>query len=250
MNKSTGTKWPKVFPPLTEEQQKISDDFMKYWHEVLPARYGMVDAFGHHFAVRQAPAQFTRTLEIGAGLGEHLAYEKLTPEQEAGYCAVDIRANMVARMKERFPRIQAVVADAQERLDFPDGHFDRILAIHVLEHLPDLPRAVREMHRLCRPETGCLTVVIPCEGGMMYGLARKISAQRIFEKRYGQSYRWFIEREHLNRPAEILAELAPWFEIRQSRSFPLFIPSVALNFVMGFNLRPRRSSTASAGGDA
>ena len=30
------SKWPKTFPPLTPEQKRISDDFMKYWHEVLP----------------------------------------------------------------------------------------------------------------------------------------------------------------------------------------------------------------------
>ena len=44
-------------------------------------------------------------------------------------------------------------------------------------------------------------VVIPCEGGLAYSLARRISAQRIFEKRYGMSYRFFIESEHINVPA-------------------------------------------------
>ena len=39
---------------------------------------------------------------------------------------------------------------------------DRVLAIHVLEHLPDLPRAVAEMHRLCNKATGKLYVVLPC----------------------------------------------------------------------------------------
>jgi len=41
---------------------------------------------------------------------------------------------------------------------------------------------------------------------------------RIFEKRYQQPYDWFIRREHLNVPAEILRELAPFFEITH-RSF-------------------------------
>ena len=27
------TRWPKVIPPLTPEQQAISDDFMRHWHE-------------------------------------------------------------------------------------------------------------------------------------------------------------------------------------------------------------------------
>ena len=177
------THWPKIIPPLNAEQKRISDDFMKYWHEVLPKKYGVIDDFNHGYAVRHAPESFRTTLEIGAGLGEHIAYEKLTPEQEANYVALELRENMAAEIRRRFPRVQARVGDCQERLDFADGSFDRILAIHVLEHLPNLPATVREMHRLCRPGTGILSVVIPCEGSLAYSLARKISAQRIFEKR-------------------------------------------------------------------
>lgn len=240
MSSRTVPLWPKSFPPLTDEQRRISDDFMKHWHEVLPGRYGVIDRFNHLYPVRHAPAAFSRTLEIGAGLGEHILYERMSPEQEAGYHALDIRANMVARMQERFPRIHAFVGDAQDRLNFPDGHFDRILAIHVLEHLCNLPATIREMYRLCDKRKGVLSIVIPCEGGAAYGLARRISAQRIFEKRYNQSYRWFIEREHVNRPDEITAELTPYFEIIHRQYFPLpFIPVVTANLVIGLTARPR-----------
>lgn len=233
------TRWPKVLPELTEEQRRISDDFMKYWHEVLPRRYGIIEQFNHHYAVRHARPGFRRTLELGAGLGEHLAYEKLTPEQASSYVAVDIRENMVERLRERFPRVQAMVADCQRKLPFPDGHFDRIVVVHLLEHLPDLPAAVGEMRRLCDPAEGHVTVVLPCEGGLAYGVARRISAQRIFEKRYRQSYRWFVEREHLNTPGEILPELERHFAIEHRSFFPLGVPVVALNLVIGVTLRPR-----------
>ena len=103
------THWPKTIPPLNPEQKRISDDFMKYWHEVLPKKYGVVDDFNHGYSVRNAPESFRTTLEIGAGLGEHLAYEKLTPEQEAGYVALELRENMAAEIRRRFPRVQARV---------------------------------------------------------------------------------------------------------------------------------------------
>ena len=231
--------WPKTIPPLSPEQKAISDDFMRHWHEVLPKRYGIVDDFNHGYPVKHAPATFLRTLEIGAGLGTHLEYERLTPEQERHYTALELRENMAAKIRERFPRVQAAVGDCQARLAFPDGHFDRVLAIHVLEHLPDLPAAVREMRRVCQPERGIFSVVIPCEGGLAYGLARRISAQRIFERRYGQSYDWFIRREHLNRPGEIMAELAEHFVTIHRAWFPLRVPSVALNLCLGLTLRPK-----------
>src|SRR5260221_2744010 len=33
------------FPPLTEGQKRISDDFMKYWYEVVPKQCGIIDHF-------------------------------------------------------------------------------------------------------------------------------------------------------------------------------------------------------------
>jgi ubiquinone/menaquinone biosynthesis C-methylase UbiE len=128
-----GEKWPKVLPPLTAEQKAISDDFMKHWHEVLPKRFGIAERFNHGFVVRTAPQGFRRSLEIGAGLGEHVRFEKLTTEQVANYFALDIRKNMIEEFRGVHPGVHAIVGDCQRRLDFPDGYFDRIIAIHVLD---------------------------------------------------------------------------------------------------------------------
>lgn len=231
--------WPKSIPPLTPEQARISDDFMKHWHEVLPSCYGLVDSFNHRYPVEHAPETFLRTLELGAGSGTHLEYETLTPEQRANYYALELRNNMADEIRRRFPGVQTEVADCQQELRFADGYFDRILAIHVLEHLPNLPATIREMHRLCHPTRGTFSVVIPCEGGAAYSLARRISAQRVFERRYKQSYRWFIEREHVNRPHEIMAELSPYFEIAHRSWFPLLLPLVNMNLCIGLTLRAK-----------
>jgi SAM-dependent methyltransferase len=199
------SKWPKTFAPLTAEQERIRDDFVKHWHEVLPVRFGVIERFNHSYPTRHRPADFLRTLEIGAGIGEHLEYEQLTPEQVRSYHALELRENMSGDIRRRFPGVQTITGDCQQPLPFPDGYFDRILAIHVLEHLPNLPSAVREAHRVCNQERGVLSVVIPCEGGLAYMTARRLSARRVFERRYKQPYKWFIEREHVNRPHEILA---------------------------------------------
>ena len=231
------------FSPLSPEQEKVRDDFVKYWHEVLPRRFGVIDRFNHSYGVRTRPATFLRTLEIGAGLGEHIGYEQLTPEQEANYFALELRANMSQEIRRRFPRVQTITGDCQQRLPVDDDYFDRILAIHVLEHLPNLPAAVREAHRVCHKERGVFSVVIPCEGSLAYALARRLSAQRIFEKRYNQSYKWFIEREHINRPAEILGVLAPYFTVVGRTFFPLRVPALFCNLVIGLTLKPRKRST-------
>ena len=212
---------------------------MRSWHQRLAGpSYRPIELFNQRYSVRNRPRQFVSTLEIGAGLGEHILYEKLTEEQRRGYVAVELRENMLSALRDRHPEIQAIRADCQKPLPFPNASFDRILAIHVLEHLPDLPATVDEMHRLCRP-TGTLSVVIPCEGGWMYGLARRISAQRFFERRYRQPYKWLIEHEHISVPAEIISVLERKFRIVQREFFPFVLPSVNLNLCLGLTLQPR-----------
>jgi SAM-dependent methyltransferase len=237
------TKWPKKIPPLTAEQKRISDDFMAHWLTVLPAKYNIIEKFNHNYPLKHPPLNFMRTLEIGAGLGEHLRYESLTPLQRKNYICLDIRPSLVKFLHRAFPDITAIIHDCQKSLKkFKDGYFDRILAIHLLEHLPDLPSAVKEVYRLLNKQKGIFSVVIPCEGGLAYSISRRISAQRIFETRYKQSYQWFIEREHINHANEILEELHPYFEITQKTFFPFrWIPIQALNLVIGISLKPRKA---------
>jgi SAM-dependent methyltransferase len=244
-------KWPKLLPPLTAEQKQISDDFMKRWHEELAgrSRYGLIETFNHNFPVKYSRPNFKTTLELGAGLGEHIHYEKLTPEQEENYHANEFRENMAAEIRKRFPRVQTVVGDCQQPFAFADGFFDRVIAVHVLEHLPNLPATIRESYRLLDKERGRFLIVIPCEGSPAYSVARKLSAERVYRKRFGGSYKWLYTREHINLPHEILAELAPYFTIEARSFFPLpFLPFVFNNLVIGLSLAPRPTPLASVPG--
>jgi SAM-dependent methyltransferase len=238
---STSGKWPKTLPTLTAEQQRRSDEFMKLWHVELASRprYGLIEKFNHQFPIAHSPAGFKTTLEIGAGLGEHLAYEKLSPDQERGYYCNEVRENMAAEIRRARPNVQTVVGDCQQPMDFPDGYFDRYLAIHVLEHLPNLPGAIREAWRLLNKRTGRMLVVIPTEGSVAYALARKISAQRMWNRHFDAPYAEFHKREHINRVPEILEELDPYFAIEDRSFFPLGVPLVFCNLVIGLALKPR-----------
>jgi SAM-dependent methyltransferase len=228
-------KWPKRVPTLTSEQQRIRDDFMRYWHEVLPRRYGAIERFNHGWPAATArPGE--RTLEIGAGLGKHLDAEPDFAKQD--YVAVELRAEMAESIRERDERVEVLVADCQQQMPFDDDSFDRVLAIHVLEHLPNLPSALSEIARVLRPN-GRFVAVIPCEGGFAYALARRISAERIFKRRYKMSYRWYIESEHINRPNEIVEECKRHFDLVRSRYFPLGVPLEGLNLVIGLEFAAR-----------
>lgn len=240
-------KWPKQLPELTAEQLEIRDDFMRFWHERLASNqaFGILEKFNHGYAVKNAPAHFKTTLEIGAGLGEHLVHEHLTDEQRKNYVPVELRSNMVEKIRERFPDVPAVQGDCQQRIDFPDGSFDRILAIHVLEHLPNLPATIKEMYRLCNKESGVLSVVIPCEDGLAHRLGRFVSAEQMFRRRYGQSFKWCADSEHISIPDEIIQEISKYFDVAHKEFFPLKIPVVSLNLVMGLTCKPKQQSEVS-----
>jgi len=236
-DQSTAAKWPKTLPTLTDEQQRVREDFMAHWHTVLPNKYGAIEKFNHGWPAKFA-ASGKRTLEIGAGLGEHLEFE---PAPEPGeYVCNELREPMAAEISRRYPNVEVVVGDCQEGLPFADASFDRVMAIHVLEHLPNLPAALRELRRLVKDD-GRLIAMIPCEGGLAYSLARRISAQRVFEKRYGMSYDWFVASEHINLPDEIMEECEREFTLVGRTYFPLRVPIVTMNLVIGLEYRPRSS---------
>ena len=81
-----------------------------------------------------------------------------------------------------------------------------MVAIHVLEHLHNLPPGRDEVRRVLKPG-GLFEVVIPCEGGFGYALGRRVTSKRVFEKRYKMDYDWYIKSEHFNVPSEIVSVL-------------------------------------------
>lgn len=226
------TTWPKPMPVLTDEQVAIREDFMKYFHEIYSDNFGAIARFNHNYPLRSVRAG-DRTLEIGAGLGEHLDFEDATKQD---YTALELRQEMADVIAEKYPHVTTVAGDIEERLAFEDGTFDRAIAIHVLEHLRNLPAALDEVRRLLKPG-GRFSIVIPCEGGLGYAVGRKVTSQRIFEKRYKTSYGWYIKTEHFNVPREVVEELDKRFEREDRAFFPLKVPSVHMNLCLGLTYR-------------
>jgi SAM-dependent methyltransferase len=229
--------WPKRPPPLTPEQEAAREAFMLAWHNLLPAKYGIVERFNHGALSRLPPGRkHWRTLEIGAGIGGHLPFEDLSCQE---YHALELRDEFCELLSQR-PGIAGVHStDIEQPTPFDSGSFDRVVAIHVLEHLRDLPRAVTEIYRILADD-GIFDVVLPCEGGLAYYFARRISAKPFFEKRFGMSYDPIIANEHVNTLREVLDTLEPYFAAETVSRFPLGIPIDSINLAIALRMKKRR----------
>lgn len=227
-------KWPKIVPEIDAEQKALADDFMKRWHSVLPNKFGVIEKFNHGYPLHHLPEKDKfSTLEIGAGLGAHIEVEDLSKQE---YHCIELRQNMADAITARFPSVLTTVGDCQKRIPYADQYFDRIVAVHVLEHLPDLPRAIDQMHRVLKPG-GLLSIVIPCDPGLAYRVASRIAGEHMFRKWYKMPYRWLLRREHINSPREIIGLLNQRFSRVNRQYFPLPIPVTTINLCVGLTFR-------------
>jgi hypothetical protein len=93
-------------------------------------------------------ASITRMLEIGAGWGE---LADLSMDAHIDYHAIDLNRARAVTLVQR--NVSVAIAQAPP-VPIKDGEFDAVVALNVLEHMPDMPTAthfLREMMRLARP---------------------------------------------------------------------------------------------------
>ncbi len=95
-----------------------------------------------------------RVLDLGSGRGD-LWWENQDRLPATWHLTlVDLSPGMLAAARRRLgdvePHLIFCVADARF-LPFTDGAFDAVIANHMLYHVPDRPRALREIRRVLRP---------------------------------------------------------------------------------------------------
>ncbi len=87
-------------------------------------------------------------LDVGTGPGSFP--QRLRQAGHRGrLVGVDASAGMIAKATSAGADVEFLEADAAS-LPFPDGSFDVVTARHMLYHVPDIPRALREARRVLR----------------------------------------------------------------------------------------------------
>jgi ubiquinone/menaquinone biosynthesis C-methylase UbiE len=122
-----------------------------------PPFLGMPAKF-HDLCLRATGRVTGRVLDIGCGHGVLLErlLGKYHPLQVYG---CDLSSVMCSRAVSRNPAAAIVQADAED-LPFADDFFDHVFMVEVLEHLPEVGRALREVKRVLRAK-GTFLVAVP-----------------------------------------------------------------------------------------
>ena len=121
----------------------------------LHTRYGTGGWFDW-VADRLGVAAGARVLDIGCGVGWFWTQAATRLPDGLELTVADCSEGMVGEAARRttacgrFAQVDGRVADAMA-LPFAEDSFDLVVAMHVLHHVPDPDRAIREMRRVLRP---------------------------------------------------------------------------------------------------
>jgi len=114
------------------------------------------------------PWRGTRVLDIGCGAGEFVAF---VAAQGATVAGTDISAAALDIARQRVPAGEFHVASAESILPFPNGSFDVVVCLGVLEHVPTAPTLVAEARRVLT-SAGLALFVVPNRYSPYYLLGR------------------------------------------------------------------------------
>jgi SAM-dependent methyltransferase len=133
--------------------------YEKEWH--IPA------------AANFAASRGLKVLEIGCGVGTDGAQ---FAKAGADYTGVDLTDAAVDLARKGFALAglpgRFLVSDA-EKLDFPDSSFDLVYSHGVLHHTPDIRAAIREIHRVLKPQ-GQAMVMLYHSGSYNYRVGIRV----------------------------------------------------------------------------
>ncbi len=171
---------------------------------------------------------FPKVLEVGAGTGEHFRFVSHRYDE---YYLTDQSDDMLDSARKKYSTVtkEKLLFEKQDatRLTYPDNSFDRLIATHVLEHLPNPVSVLQEWDRLVR-NGGLISIVLPCDPGMLWRLGRYFGPRRN-ARRLGMEYDYLMATEHINSIYNLVVLIRYHFPMAREVWYPVKFPLPDLN---------------------
>ncbi|MCS6871753.1 MAG: class I SAM-dependent methyltransferase [Anaerolineae bacterium] len=137
-------------PPQVPFEEYGEQYFRRYNYADRPlGRFSMYWFARRYYAalVRRYAPKGGKLLELGCGLGHLLGL--LQDDFEC--IGIDLAEYSVQQTKLNAPKAQALVQSADDLSMFETGTFSAVVALHLLEHLPNPQHTIAEVYRLLKP---------------------------------------------------------------------------------------------------
>ena len=144
------------------------------WAPIYDLVFGAVFRQGRSVAIDAAERVGGRILEVGVGTGISLPRYR----RSSRITGVDLSDAMLDKARARVARlgltnVEAIAVGDAERLAYPDGAFDVVVAQYVVSAVPHPLRALDECARVCRPGGEIIiTTRVSAEGGLRGAIER------------------------------------------------------------------------------
>jgi ubiquinone/menaquinone biosynthesis C-methylase UbiE len=196
----------------------LSASILKNTHRLIERPFGPDTHLAH-------------VLEVGAGTLAHLPFVRHRFDR---YIASDHDQMVLDAISDRelAAGVELMKLDGSI-LPFDDNCFDRLIATHVLEHVPFPHLAIQEWVRVVKPG-GVISLILPCDPGWLWRFGRNLGPRKQAEKA-GLPYDYYMAREHINSIFNLGTLLNYHFPKRQVTWWPLRVPLPDLNLIYAGN---------------
>ena len=137
--------------------------------------------------------RYDSVLEVGAGQGEHRPFVK---HQYGNYIETDLRIKNGNTKIHNDQELFRINSNAEDLAEIKSNSVDRLIATCILVHLANPEKALNNWKRVVR-SSGCLTIFVPTEPGMVLRLFRILVTSRK-AKKLGLDHKSIHYQEHRN----------------------------------------------------
>ncbi len=134
--------------------QHYTDEYFDKWNysDRPLGKYSMYWFARRYFAAlirRYAPSGGSerRLVEMGSGLGDLL----MLLQDDFTCTGVDLIPRSIENTHRIAPKVEAILGDATDFSRYHDGELSVVVALHLVEHIPDPQQTIRDITRALRP---------------------------------------------------------------------------------------------------
>jgi len=139
-------------PPVPA--QHYTDEYFDKWNysDRPLGKYSMYWFARRYFAAlirRYAPpgGSERRLVEMGSGLGDLL----MLLQDDFTCTGIDLIPRSIESTQRIAPKVEAILGDATDFSRYQDGELSVVVALHLVEHIPDPQQTIRDITRALRP---------------------------------------------------------------------------------------------------